>query len=374
MEHDRPPCPLCGRTDAVGNAWVHPNGRGYRTCHGRNRDEHLGVPHHFDAETMEPLAVRDRHHAPFLNLLSQRKPAPLRGFDADFLFKKCCVGVIPSLALDECLNDKPELWRWARSQEDEGKVISAIPFTSGMNIVGVQFRSFPRRSLDGPIERDSLRMHGEADALYVACYTGVNPSAVVVHEGPWGAIAATHDANEYGNLDIFSVATLSASTKPETIRMTLDLLFPGVPRFSLFDQDPAGVHARAKAQRVLKPISIMGAGSGKDYRDLDPAFRFEGLCEAVRRELKLQEEKPTPLSLSEPELDACLCKLPQTEFGLASRFIERHGKRCRYIDAWNRWAMFDGTRWSYTGCGAEAIAQDTITRLEFEAHHLKDQQ
>ena len=248
-----------------------------------------------------------------------------------------------------------------------------LPVMSGPDIVGIQFRAFNRKTGDGPSSGEHIRAYGAADALYIPVNVGVRPSAIVCHEGPWGAIAANHDALEYVNSELLSVATLSANVRPETIRVTLDLLFPGVPLFSFFDQDPAGIHARAKAQHVLKPISITGAGSGKDYRDLDPTFRFEQLCEAVRKELKLLEDRPAPLIMSGPELDACLCKLPQTEFGLATRFIERYGKQCKYIDAWNRWAVFDGQRWSYTSCGAEALAQDVITRLEYEAQYLKDQ-
>jgi hypothetical protein len=338
-----------------------------------NRDGHPGVPCHFDAETLEPLAIRDRYQAPLLALISEGESISHRGFPEEFLCQKALVSAVTASRIDRLLPLQPEFGIWARQRESEGDVISMLPAMSGPDMVGVQFRAFDRKIGDGPSDGDHIRMYGEADAIYIPASTGVRPSALVCHEGPWGAIAANYDALEYGNSELLSVSTLSANVRPETICTTLDLQFPGVPRFSFFDQDTAGIHARAKAQPVMKPISILGAGSGKDYRDLEPAFRFEQMCEAVRKELKLLEEKPIALTLSEPELDACLCKLPQTEYGLASRFIERYRDRCKYVEAWDRWAIFDGKRWSRTGCGAEAFAQQTIKRLEHEAQYLKDQ-
>lgn len=130
---------------------------------------------------------------------------------------------------------------------------------------------------------------GHADGLFVPSYVGLHPSAVIVGEGPWTSIALTWDAWSYGNRDLVSVGTLSAHVRPETIATTLDLLFPGVPRFSIFDQDPAGISLRERTLHIAKPITVSGAGSGHDYRDLIPEARFERLVEVVLRELKRLE-------------------------------------------------------------------------------------
>ncbi|MEI7781576.1 MAG: hypothetical protein WCJ18_06580 [Planctomycetota bacterium] len=133
---------------------------------------------------------------------------------------------------------------------------------------------------------------GVADGLFLPSWTGLNLSALILHEGPWGAVAANYDAFEYGNRDIFSVAVLSANVRTETIASTLDLIFPGVPRFSIFDQDPAGVALRARTLDIAKPITIPGAGHGVDYRDLCPEVRFERLVNIIVRELKQIESRP----------------------------------------------------------------------------------
>lgn len=131
---------------------------------------------------------------------------------------------------------------------------------------------------------------GHADGLFVPSYTSLHPSAVIVGEGPWTSIALTWDAWDYGNRDFVSVSVLSAHVRPVTIARTLDLLFPGVPRFSIFDQNLAGIRLRERTLDIAKPITVSGAGSGNDYRDLIPGIRFERLVEVVLRELKQLED------------------------------------------------------------------------------------
>ena len=371
---NKPLCPLCGREDAIGNEWVHPNGKVYRTCFGLNRDAHLGRRHHFDNETEEPLHVRDHHSALLFNILSKGKPAGFRGFKSDALFNQSNISLISASDIDADLVDKPEFGKWARDRELEGYVISMLPCVNGADVVGIQFRAFRKSTGDAPGDGENIRTLGSADAYYIPTFKARNPCVVVIHEGPWGAVAANTDATEYGNADIFSMAILSAEFNQGTLKATLDLIFPGVPRFSLFDQDVAGVHAREKALPVAKPISLQGCGNGKDYRDCDSLFRFEALCEAVRKELKLLEVAPVKAVIPSAELDAFLCMLPRTEYGLMDRFVERHGRICKFIDGWSHWVVFDGTRWVRSNTRAEAMAQDVIKRLEHEAYHVKEKE
>ena len=55
---------------------------------------------------------------------------------------------------------------------------------------------------------------------------------------------------------------------------------------SVTDQDRAGIKLREKTLKIAKPITISGAGPGKDYRDLISGLRFERLSEIIRAELK----------------------------------------------------------------------------------------
>ncbi len=213
--------------------------------------------------------------------------AELRGFPGEFLFRKCGVSVVTTADIAEVMPDNHGLWNWAQRLEQADHVITELAIQRGSDHVGAQLRGFPRMGGNVQPLPDLIRTIGSAEGLYIPPCTGVLPSVVVIHEGAWGAIAATWDAEEYQSQEIFSVAALSASTRPETIQSTLSLIFPGVPRFSVFDQDPAGIKLREKTLDIAKPITISGAGQGKDYRDLIPGLRFERLSEIVRAELKL---------------------------------------------------------------------------------------
>ena len=277
-------CPLCKRGDALTRPWLDPQGRSIRTCMGLNRPEHLGQQYRFDIETGQSLSAVDGTQATCFSLMSRGEPRDLRGYHGGFLHDVCGVTAINPADLDDLTQAlMPSLGMWGREMVHAGYIISQMPIQRAARIVGMQFRAF---SGDDDGQQKQIRSFGESEGLFVPHYTGWNPSALVIHEGPWGAIAAMWDAQEYKCRDIFSVAVLSANVKAATITSTLDLIFPGIPRFSLFDQDPAGVAARLAALHVAKPILVTGAGHGKDYRDLVPEVRFERLADTVMRELK----------------------------------------------------------------------------------------
>jgi len=280
-------CPKCHLADALGAVWYHQFGRPCRTCHGLGRPEHPGYKVHFDDDTGEVIQPREGTHARLINLLSAGTPMPFRGFPAPFLQTEFGVAGIHAAQLEvNCHSTLPALGSWARELERRHLPICMVPITSGPRLVGVQLRPLPVGEPRRVEVVKDFRTIGETEGLLIPRYTGLNPSAVVIHEGPWGAIACYADAQSYHNTDIFSVAVLNASVKASTIKSTLDLIFPGVPRLSLFDQDPAGVAARMAALNVAKPILVTGAGPGIDYRDLDPEVRFERLMDVVVRELK----------------------------------------------------------------------------------------
>jgi|GEM_PF-3063994 len=281
-------CPKCHRSDALSSTWHGKSGGSYRTCYGLGRPEHLGYKVHFDEDTGQPFRARDGVHARILNLLSSGVPMSFRGFSGTFLQAEFGVTGIHATQLEaNCQSFIQAIGTWARTHEREGYPIAQLPITRGPHLVGLQLRPLPLGDKKDCRSSSDLRTVGESEGLLIPRYTGLNPSAVVVHEGPWGAIACHADARDYGNTDIFPVAVLSAGVKANTIKTTLDLIFPGVPRFSLYDQDPAGVAARLATLNVAKPILVTGAGPGKDYRDLIPGLRFERLVVTVMRELRV---------------------------------------------------------------------------------------
>jgi hypothetical protein len=281
-------CPACRRNDALWKPWIHQvDGLEYQTCFGLNRLEHLGKKYTFRTDTGEPLEIRNSAHSNMLSLMRRGKAleCDVRGFPGDFLFKTCGVRLINRDDIGAVFPDNTALWMWAYGAQVH-YFITMVSIQRGSDIVGFQLRAFPLKRGDCPITPDTVRTIGSAEGLYIPPFIGVLPSAVVIHEGIWGAVAAMWDAYEYQSDEIFSVAVLSASTKPETIHSTLELIFPGVPRFSVFDQDTAGIKLREKTLIIAKPITVNGAGPGKDYRDLIPGLRFERLSEIIRVELK----------------------------------------------------------------------------------------
>jgi len=284
-------CPACKRNDALGRSWLTGDGQEARTCHGLNRKEHLACCFHFYVLTGMKLTVADGVSAKIFAAMEVGQPVPLRGFPAEYLANYCGITVISAKNMDVIFAMvMPQLGSWAREIEQEGFLICQLPIHRGPLLVGLQFRAF-RPCEDRTTDQHQIRVFGKSDGLFIPHYIGQNPSAVVIHEGPWGAVAAAHEASIYGNTDLFSVATISAGVSAVTIKSTLDAIFPGVPRFSVFDQDDAGIAARMATMGVAKPILINGAGPGKDYRDLIAEVRFERLVGIIERELKVIEAR-----------------------------------------------------------------------------------
>ena len=280
-------CPKCGSSSGLGSPYIGARGELWSTCHRLGPPEHLGCKVHFNIATGEVIQPRDGIHARVMNLLSAGTPMPFRGFAADFLQSEFGVtGITASQLGIHCQSSMPAIWKWATVLEQQGLKTCMVPITRDHRLVGLQLRPLPV----GPTRRvevvKDFRTVGETEGLFIPRYTGRNPMAVIIKEGIWDTITYESDAREYGNTDFFSVSVLNAGVKASTIKSTLDLIFPGVPRFSLYDQDPAGVAARLATLGVAKPILVSGAGPGKDYRSLTLGLRFERLVQVVVRELK----------------------------------------------------------------------------------------
>ena len=361
-------CPACGRGDSLGKPYVGFDGRYYKTCFGLNRPQHPGRKFTYDVETGQELQSKTPASSRFNELFSMGKPVSIRDFQADYLYERCQVIRVLAKDIGNVFGADGGYCSWANGHEAEGWIIAALPFYAGVDVVGMQLRAFNPKTSDGPNTHEFIRNVGQ-EGIYVPGFKGSNPVAVVIHEGPWGAIAANHDAHEYPNHDLISVAAASAHTKPRTIRETMDAIFPGVPRFALFDQDSAGIHAREALKGIAQPILITGAGEGKDYRDLDPALRFERLVDVIKLLLSQMEERRAGVILpDQEELDARLSGFLQTEFGISERFQNRWGQICKFVEAWGgKWMVFDGRCWRMSDVAAEYLAQATIKALLREA-------
>ena len=283
-------CPICRAPVAPGNTWVHSrSGEVMGTCFKMNQPQHPGRKCHFILSTGDVHSPLGGRHFEISELATygQQLYRTVRGFDGKFLSRICGLSLINRDSIAKALPENLAIWKWADTVQVYGRCfITMLPIYRGANVVGQQLRAFPLKRGNAPITQDSVRTIGSSEGLYIPPFEASQPSALVVHEGAWGAIAGMHDSWEYQSDEIFHVAVLSANVNPETITQTLDVIFPSVPRFSLFDQDRAGIKLREKTLKIAKPITICGAGPGKDYHDLFSGLRFERLSEIIRAELK----------------------------------------------------------------------------------------
>lgn len=62
-----------------------------------------------------------------------------------------------------------------------------------------------------------------------------------------------------------------------------------------------------------------------------------------------------------------------SQFGLAKRFVDQYGDRVRYVEAWNKWLIWNGQRWQMDTTGqVRDFGASTIESLLIEAEHLED--
>jgi hypothetical protein len=121
-------------------------------------------------------------------------------------------------------------------------------------------------------------------------------------------------------------------------------------------------HANGGISAGCQHATCPGSKStGNHWRELRE--RLEGIKRPARHTLSVH---------SESNLDEELSQFACTEFGLSDRFIARHGNHAKYIEAWDSWLVFDGSRWVQSQCAAELLAHDTILALLREAHFQKE--
>ena len=84
----------------------------------------------------------------------------------------------------------------------------------------------------------------------------------------------------------------------------------------------------------------------------------------------LDEDDETPPHEPPPVLDL---PIHQTDLGNARRFTGRHGTLVRYVAAWGKWLLWDGTRWLKDETDAvQRLGKETVAALYKEAAETDD--
>ena len=81
-----------------------------------------------------------------------------------------------------------------------------------------------------------------------------------------------------------------------------------------------------------------------------------------------------PSSLADLDSDDPLPGEPRTELGYARRLIHVYGTRLRYVPAWRRWLVWDGSRWAHDATGqAQRWAKVIARRITTDAMAIQDE-
>lgn len=280
-------CPICQTDDAVrckDAPSYYRDGRLLARCfHGNSHPN--GGPVNFFVDTGEIASKVELTHAQSLYQAAQSGTA--RGFGSAFLAQKC--GVFFITAKDVANSSSPiPTEKWLNGWATQQVPVAVAPLYKGAELVGLEVRAMVEKASLRPGESapkaDATRKTVGEAGIYVANPTA-QPTAVVAFAGLWDAVAATWDALENGDPDRYAFAAYSDGTNPETLRVTLETLFPGVPRLIVSDQDPSGQKTRKRFTKVGTLAILPGAGLAKDYRDSDPKKRWSALLDGIERAL-----------------------------------------------------------------------------------------
>ena len=274
-------CPFCDRQDAVrcrDDPRFYFQGRLVAICfHGHGGRGAL----RFDAETGSLLTQAPPVQV-FEWLYQEAIPKDARGLGGNFLAEHCGIYAIEREAIQKVNPKVPREADWLRAIK-QGGVLTAAPLYREDRMVGLQFKIVSEHSLGNPTSW--IRTLGaEGGGIYIA-NTRLQPTVVVVFEGVWDAVHGAWDAYQAGEPHRYAFVGVSAATSPEVLLRTLNRFFPGVPVLILTDQDAAGIAARKRFAKVGTLAILRGAATAKDYRDANPAIRWNLLLEAMETAL-----------------------------------------------------------------------------------------
>ena len=88
----------------------------------------------------------------------------------------------------------------------------------------------------------------------------------------------------------------------------------------------------------------------------------------------VHQKKPIPTSVSSAGTRGAKTDF-HTDLGNARRFVRRHGKNIRFIPEWNKWIVWNGSRWEVDDDGAAMrLAKETVIAMYSEALGLANEQ
>lgn len=316
-------CPLCGRDDAVrckDQPRFYEGGRLRAICfHGHDGRG----PAWFDAETGE--LVRQIPLQPFELLYRAASEGEVRGFGEQFLAEHCGIYILSRQDIQAAQPPFPTEKDWLKAEQQDA-AIAAVPLYRGAPMVGLELRMLERRSI-GKVTR-WVKTLGEG-GVYIA-NPRLQPQAVILLEGIWDAVSAAWDALEHDEPSRYAFTSVSASTSAEVVEEVLKAHFPGVPVVILTDQDGPGKRARQKFARLGTLAIMPGAGLAKDYREANPAIRWEALLAAADRALT-EEPAGEEHGLAKIARRALEGALRGKRLGLRDLEAWRFGQRCAGI-------------------------------------------
>jgi hypothetical protein len=318
-------CPVCGREDAIAakdEPRFYRDGRLTAVCfHGHDGRGRVV----FDAESGALLQHVELQPHELLYRAAEAEGA--RGFGAAFLAEHCGVYVCSRKAIQQVQPLLPTEKDWIRA-ESQSAALTLAPQYLGAEFVGLEVRQIERAS--GAPCTKWTKMLG-ARGLYIA-NPRLQPSTVVIFEGTWDAIAAAWDAFNAGEPHRYAFCSIPAGFGAADLERTLQAHFPGVPALLVTDQDPSGKSARTRLARVATPAILPGCGLAKDYREADPAKRWDALLEAIEHALSVPApgEEHGLAKIARRALEGALRAKGQ---GMRDLEAWRFGQRCAGICA-----------------------------------------
>jgi len=138
-----------------------------------------------------------------------------------------------------------------------------------------------------------------------------------------------------------------------------------------------GVLKRLAELGWSKEVKIVTALNG--YKDPNDIHRVKGAefktifadMLSKAKPVNLDEIKVEPMSSVQISITNDSCNL--TDLGNARRLVKRHGQDLRYCYPWDRWLVWDSTRWTFDTSGeVYRRAKETIKSIYAEASEAED--
>lgn len=320
-------CPVCGQSNKISakdEPRFYVDGRLTAVCwHGHGTGRRVV----FDAESGQLLQHEEPQ--PFELLYREAETAAqARGLGGAFLARYAGIFAITREVVERA-RPTTITEQDVFAAEKEEAVLTVAPQYLGPRLVGLEVRQVEIKA--GQKVARSFKMEG-ARGVYIA-NPQTQPDAVLIFEGTWDAATAAWDAFDHDEADRYAFCSIPADFSAKALRETLQAHFPGIPALLVSDQDGAGKGLRARMSRagVAHPAILRGVGRAKDYRDADPAKRWDALLAAIDQAFQAPAAPGTEFGSAKVArrlFDGCLRAKAQ---GMRDLEAWRFGQRCAGI-------------------------------------------